>query len=333
MPAVPLPLLLPLLAAVVYVTGALLLRRAAQGGADAWRMTWAANLVSAVVFSPLLLLGGAPQPPALWWRPAVAALLFLLGQVLTFRALQAGDVSVATPVLGIKVILVALLTALLLRDPLTPALWTAAALGSAAVALLNFTRGGARHHVGLTVVLSGLAAASYALFDVLVQKWSPAWGVGRFLPVMMGFVAAYSLLLRFIPGTRGRGTPRAALPWMLPGATCLAVQGLMFVSAVALYGQATVANVLYSSRGLWSVLAVWLVGHWFGNRERHLGARVLAPRLCGAALLTLAVVLVLLDRGTPPATPPAEPPAARRPAAVSPAELAGRQAPPVRPGP
>lgn len=295
------PLLLPLLAALVYVTGALLLRRAAQGGADAWRMAWAANLLSAVVFSPLLLLGGTLQPLPQWGQPAAVALLFVLGQVFTFRALQSGDVSVATPVLGLKIILVALLTTVLLRDALTPVLWAAAALSSAAVALLNFTGGGAHHRVGMTIVLSALAAASYALFDVLVQKWSPAWGVGRFLPVMMGFVAGYSLLLRFVPATRGRGTPRAALPWMMPGALCLAVQGVMFVSAIALYGQATVANVLYSSRGLWSVLAVWLVGHWFGNRERHLGARVLVLRLCGAALLTLAVVLVLLDRRPPPA--------------------------------
>ena len=304
MPVVSLPLLLPLLAALVYVTGALLLRRAAQGGADAWRMAWAANFLSAALFAPLLLFGGTLLPPAQWWKPAVVALLFLLGQVFTFRALQTGDVSVATPVLGVKIILVALLTTVLLRDALTPALWAAAALSSAAVALLNFTRAGAHHHVGRTIVLSGLAAASYALFDVLVQKWSPAWGVGRFLPVMMGFVAAYSLLLRFAPGTSGRATPRAALPWMLPGALCLAAQGVMFVSAIALYGQATVANVLYSSRGLWSVLAVWLVGHWFGNRERHLGRRILALRLCGATLLTLAVLLVLLDRGNPPALRP-----------------------------
>ena len=89
---------------------------------------------------------------------------------------------------------------------------------------------------------------------------------------------------------------RAARPWLIAGSLCLAFQGLMFVSALAVYGQATEANVLYSSRGLWSVVGVWLVGHWFGNRERHLGPRILTARLVGAALLTAAVVLVLLDR-------------------------------------
>lgn len=295
-PDVPLRLALPLLAAVVYVIGAMLFKRAAQQGADSWRMTRTANFIAALVFAPLWLLGGTMLPLAQWWQPALVALIFFLGQVFTFRSLQVGDVSIATPVLGLKIILVALLTTVLLRDKLTPGLWAAAGLSSVAIVLLNLTRSSAHHHVGLTIVLAGLAAGSYALFDVLVQKFSPAWGAGRFVPVMMGFVAVYSVALRFSSDTRGAKAPRAALPWMAGGAVCLGVQSMMFVVAVAVYGQATVANVLYSSRGLWSVIGVWLIGHWFGNRERHLGPRILVLRLCGAAILMVAVVLVLVGR-------------------------------------
>ncbi len=78
---------------------------------------------------------------------------------------------------------------------------------------------------------------------------------------------------------------------------CFAMQGLMFMSAVSIYRQVTSANVLYSSRGLWSVVGVWGVGHWFTNREQHLGARVLVWRLIGAILLLAAIVMVLLNRG------------------------------------
>ena len=76
---------------------------------------------------------------------------------------------------------------------------------------------------------------------------------------------------------------------------CFAVQGLMFISSVSLYRQVTSANILYSSRGLWSVVAVWAIGHWFSNREQHLGARVLAWRFVGAILLMAAILMVLLD--------------------------------------
>jgi hypothetical protein len=43
------------------------------------------------------------------------------------------------------------------------------------------------------------------------------------------------------------------------------------------------------------VLAVWVVGHWFGNREREQGAAVLRSRLLGAGLLLAAIVLVVLE--------------------------------------
>ena len=112
---------------------------------------------------------------------------------------------------------------------------------------------------------------------------------------MMGFVVLFSIVPRVLFGTRATATSGGATRWLLGGALCLALQSVMFVSTIAFYGQAAVANVIYSTRGLWSVLAVWLVGHWFQNREQHLGRRILAWRLCGAMLLLTAVVLVLLN--------------------------------------
>ena len=48
-------------------------------------------------------------------------------------------------------------------------------------------------------------------------------------------------------------------------------------------GEATAVNVVYSARGLWSVIAVWTLGHLFGNDERGHGAGVMRARLLGAA--------------------------------------------------
>lgn len=283
-------LLLPLLAGVVYVAGALLLKRAAEMGIDAWRATRTCNFTIALMFMPLTLLGGS-VPLGSWWQPAITGLLFVVGQVFSVLALNIGDVSVATPVLGLKILLVAVLTTILLDQPLGSALWAAAALSTAAIGLLHVRRGQAHHHVGTTILLATAAAISYALFDVLVQKWSPGWGAGRFLPAMMLFVAAFSTLLR---KRRGTVSPApGASRWLAGAALCLGLQGTMFVTPIAIYGHATVANVLYSGRGLWSVLAVWLVGHWFGNRERHLGGYVLAWRMVGATLMLLAILIVL----------------------------------------
>jgi drug/metabolite transporter (DMT)-like permease len=306
----PLHLLLPLISGIVYVVGALLLKRASDLGADVWRTTRIINYTSAVVATPLWLLGGTIPPASLWWQPAVAGVLFFGGQVFSLLALSTGDVSVATPVLGVKILLVALLTAVLIGDPIGPRLWTAAALSTAAIALLNFSRTHAHKRVGSTILLAALGATGYACFDVLVQKWSPVWGSGRFVPIAMACGAAYSLSLRRFeapPADRSAGlqvggvansdTSPAYTPWLACGAACFATQGVMFISSISIYRQATSANVLYSSRGLWSVLAVWGVGHWFTNREQHHGARVLAWRLVGAILLMAALLIVLLDYG------------------------------------
>ena len=305
-------LLLPLVAAVIYVVAALLIKRASDLGAGVWRTTRIINYTSLLVAAPLLLLGGTIPPSHLWWHPPAAAVLFFAGQVFTLLALNTGDVSIATPVLGLKILLVGLLTVVLTGDPITARLWTAAALSTTAIVLLNINRGHrvlsreplarANTRVGTTMMFAALGAASYASFDVLVQKWSPEWGTGRFIPLAMAFGAAYSPPLRLLDRATAHvneasdgGPSRTYGSWVIAGAVCFAVQGLMFMSAISIYRQATSANVLYSSRGLWSVIGVWAVGHWFTNREQHLGPRVLAWRFAGAILLMAAIVMVLLD--------------------------------------
>jgi drug/metabolite transporter (DMT)-like permease len=277
------------------------LKRASDLGADVWRTTRIINYTTAVVAVPLWMLGGTIPESSLWWQPPAGATLFFAGQIFTLLALNTGDVSVATPVLGIKILLVALLSVVLIGDPIGLRLWTAAGLSSLAIVLLNIDRGHPHSRVGRTIVLAALGAASYACFDVLIQKWSASWGTGRILPIVMIFGALYSVPLRLLETGRVRleadrnPGARSYTRWLAAGSACFAVQGLMFITSVSIWRQATSANVLYSSRGLWSVVAVWTIGHWFTNREQHLGARVLVWRFIGAILLMAAIVMVLLD--------------------------------------
>jgi drug/metabolite transporter (DMT)-like permease len=291
----PFHLILPLASGLIYVAAALFLKRAIDAGADVWRTTRVCNVAAAALFAPLLLLGGNIPPLGQWWQPLFVALLFLCGQVLTMRALRVGDVSIATPVLGLKIILVAFFTFAVLGHRLPVGIWIAAALSSAGIALLQFSRPHTGGPVGPTILIAALAAAAYALFDVLVQKWSPNWGVGRFLPLMMAFAAVASFVL-----PSGSDVVRPASKpfrrWRNLGAACLALQALMLVSSIAIYRHAPVANVLYSSRGLWSVCAVWVAGRWLGSREGHHGASILAWRMAGATVLIVAIIVVAFDK-------------------------------------
>jgi len=285
--------LLPLLSSLIYVGGVLLVKRAADLGVGVWRTVFVANLATTLAFLPLLSLGGPGQPWTMLWQPACVALLLLLGQVSGFLALSRGDVSVATPVLGTKVILVAGFTTLLFGDRLPPQLWLAAAISTLALALLGRRDQASLHRTELTIGCALLAALAFALFDVLVQKWAPAWGTGRFLPIVMFMVALYSLMLTPFFRAPLRSVPRSAWPWLLGGAALLALQSLLLIYSLAEFGQATTINIIYNLRGLWSVLGVWLLGHWFHNPEQSLAPTILRRRLLGAALMSIAVLLAL----------------------------------------
>lgn len=291
----PLHLLLPLASSFGYVAGVLLLKRSAAFGVGIWRATFIANLLHAVCLAPLWVLGPGPGGGS-WWQPVLTGGLFFIGQVATFVAIERGEVSVATPVLGTKIVLVALISALLLPDPVPLKWWVAAALSTIAIALLNRRprNSTSNHALGPTIFAALIAALAFATNDVLVQKWAPAWGAGRYLPIMFGCLAVLSLGLMPAFSAPLRQIARPAWPWLLGGATLLSIQAAGMAATLGIFGDATAVNVVYSSRGLWSVLAVWWVGHWFHNDEQKLGGAVLRLRLWGAALMVAAIALVLI---------------------------------------
>lgn len=308
-------ILLPLASAVGYVAAVLLVKRASAHGVGLWRTAFVSNVAMGLCFAPLWLLGGRELDWALLWQPALGGALFFAGQVFTFMAL-AGDVSLATPVLGLKILFVAAASSLLVDEPVRPAWWIAAALGTAAIALLQSAPGaapaaplddpaepparavppspGAAQSPRRTIACAALAAACFAVTDVLVQRFTPAWGPGRYLPLMFGSLAVFSLGLVPAFSAPLRLLPPAAWRWLAPGSLLLALQAAGMAYTLGSHGRATAANILYSTRGLWSVLAVGLLGAWLGTAgERRLPRAVFRRRLLGAGLMLGAVALVI----------------------------------------
>lgn len=285
----------PLLAALLYAFGALVLKRSSDLGVGLWRTTFVANLIVAALFSLLWLLGGPPVEKELLWQPGIIAMCLFVGQLSQFLALEKGDVSVAVPVFGLKVIFVAFLTPILIGENVGIKLWIAAFLSVLGITCLN--RKDAQkppRHLLVTFIAGGIGAVAFAVFDVLVQKWGPSWGAGRLLPCIfwINAILSFGLIFRFsAPLSR---IPGKAWPWLLGGSVLLGVQSITFVSTLAVFGKATNANIIYASRGLLSVLLVWMVGHWFKNAEQDLGPKVMRWRLIGTMLMMSAIVLVIV---------------------------------------
>ncbi|QDU95384.1 DMT family transporter [Lignipirellula cremea] len=285
---------LPLLAAAMFSLGAMFLKRSNSWPVGVWRTTFLLNMSIAFVFIPSVLLGGELPPWTQLWQPLWIAVLFVVGQIATIWALTRGDVSVAAPVLGLKIILVAVLAWALTRSVLPPDLWAAAALATLGVILLNQGGSGKRDHVLLSVVCALISAGAFALFDICVQEWRGDWGLGRLLPLVFLFSSVLSLGMIPLFEAPLREIPRPARRWLAAGCGLLAVQSLGIVFAVALFGKAPIANVFYSTRGLWGVLLAWQLGPWIGVVEIGRGGSAIWFRLTGALLLLISVTLLIL---------------------------------------
>ena len=288
-------LLIPLTCALLYVLGGLSVKRAAAFGAGVWRTSFLSNWMIVLMFVPVwFIAGGTLHPLADYWQPAVTALLYFGGQAFTFLALSRGDVSVTTPVMGTKVILVALFSSFLRAGDVPLQWWLGAALSTTAILFLHLGDGAKHRNVRQTVLFAFCSATSFGLGDVLLQKWLPGWGAANYFPPMFvivgllscGFIPLFSAPLTALSG--------AALRWVIPGALLMALNNAGVVLAVGILHSATLVNIIYSVRGLFSVVLVWLIGHWFASDEQHLGRRVLRYRLLGAVLMVAAIVLVLV---------------------------------------
>jgi drug/metabolite transporter (DMT)-like permease len=289
----PAHLLFPLGSAVLYALGALAIKRSNQFGIGLWRISFLANWAMAFCMAPVWLLGGK-IPPGLWWQPLVVGFFFFTAQTFMFLALTKGDVTVATPIMGTKVLMVATFSIIVLPGPVPLSWWIAAILSTAGVYFLS--RGDAAIRRGaLSAALFAVGAATFfALNDVFVQKWAPAWGIGRFLPIMFAGVALMSFA--FVPLFHAplRQIPRQGRMWVAAGAIVLGIQAVGILFAIGRFGDATAVNIVYSVRGMLSVVFVWLAGHWFLNEESKLGRRILVQRFIGSALMVSAVALVVV---------------------------------------
>jgi uncharacterized membrane protein len=290
-----LPLFLPLAAALLYAAAALCVKIALGRGVTTLDSLFHSNLVLAAFFLPLVFFGHEHwNTTHLPWA-LLAGLLFFLGQVGTFRSLQSGDVSIATPALAAKVVFVALLSLLVPGSRPDPDLWLAVFLTMTGMLLLHRGPTTAAARPLVTLVWALFAALSFAGTDIVVQVGAAMAGFTLFMPVMFGTVAALSLPLLAPARRRRADAVRApgALTWAAAGIVLLGLQAVGMGTTIGLFGDATSANVVYSSRGLWSLLLLALVAHRLGVKDSVRDRRTLLLRILGSILILAAVSLVL----------------------------------------
>jgi drug/metabolite transporter (DMT)-like permease len=199
-----------------------------------------------------------------------------------------------------KVVMVAFVLAFHLHLPPKWQTWLAAVLVVGGVACMQSggsaaktatTEGARPPSIFAAVFFALLAALSYAVYDVMTQVYSSQMEFHRVVPFGMFVCFALSLLL--LPFA-ARGTLAARPPRMLLlSVILLTLQSLILITTIGKFGDAANCNIVYSSRGIFSVLFAWLLGSWFNVSEVSQPG-VALRRLGGAAIILVAIALVLV---------------------------------------
>ncbi|MEK9773262.1 MAG: DMT family transporter [Opitutae bacterium] len=286
--------LLALFAGLIYAGGAIAGKKALELGCGQVRTVILSNLILSVCFIPhLFLSAGWPT-----WRELVIGAglgsIFLLAQALLFRALRAGDASMVSPLMGVKSILVAFFLVLLgFSDKAIPSsTWLAAGLTAVAVALIGWPARNKGRTSTKGIILAIASAASFSLLDSMVPHFSHQTDPVRMLFCIFGSLGLLTLML--MPWCEQslfrRSEPGDSWAWR--SGILIALQAVLMSTAIACYRVPTEVNVVYSSRGFWTILFVAWLGKRLCLSEGSLTPWVKGRRLAGSILLGICILLI-----------------------------------------
>ncbi len=266
-------------------------------GASLRRLLVISHVIQGAVSLPLVVLAWPADvgPVRLWIVPVLAtAGFYLVGQTCLLIALRYTTASRVAPLLGLKVVTVALLTVVVLGDHVSVGQWLAVGLAVMGAFVLNHT-GGSLPPPALAAIAG--ACLGYTGSDFHIRVTLEA--MPDVPPVHASFFAMAATYLicglaamPLLPwyGSRQFRQWTAATPYALSWLTAM---GFLF-ACFALAGL-VLGNIVQSLRGLISIaLAGMLASYGLVHLEAKLTRRVYWRRFAAAVLMTAAVALFVL---------------------------------------
>lgn len=284
-------------AAFLYAVSILFIKKALDKRAGLMRITFILNWFMVFAFLPLLFYKSRVYDWSLWLYPVLTGLCLLLAQIAVFGALKTGDASIQTPVMGTKAFMVAIFASCLGIGYIPFSWWIGSALSLLAIYFLSYAHNCPilkRKNI-LTIALAFVGACFFGLGDVLMEYKAGQFGEIPFLVIAMIVAALGSFCL--VPFFEGKlfKIPKNAHKWVLLGSFLYAIEAIGFYIAISFYGKATAVNILYSSRGMWSIILVWSIGRFFVEKDLIVSSQVMFRRALGALLIFIAILLVVLS--------------------------------------
>ncbi len=220
------------------------------------------------------------------------AFYYLLGQFALFQAVKYSNASRVAPLLGIKIVFIAVLSFFFLDHQFDVLQIMAILVSLAAATLLNWT-GGKMPFASIVWVM--VSCLFYSLSDIYIKKLVNCFPD---VPVLHRSMLAMTIVY-LICGAFSV----AALPWfrkihsrkMLK--TALPFTVFWFISMILLFGcfdmiGPVFGNLIQSTRGIFSIIiGLFVAKAGYSSIESKVPLRVLLQRLGAAVLMSLAIVM------------------------------------------
>ena len=289
------PYLLAFLAGAFYACSALLCKRGLELGAGTVRSLLFSNWIMALFFIPYPLIEGSIPTINDLRAGVLLGSIFFLSQTACFFALEKGDASMITPIMGAKSIFVAFFVLVLgLSGTPSQATWIAVTLAAVAVALIGWPAKGGKISF-MAIGLGLLTAAGFGLTDAMVPSLAQQSTPCHVVFIMFFTVGCASfLLLPLVKGTIFKIRKKSDI-WMLASCMPMGIQAVLMSMAIAFYQVPAEANVFYACRGIWAVILASWIGNRIGLKEGKMNKPVRIRRILGASLLILGIYFAPLN--------------------------------------
>lgn len=235
-----------------------------------------------------------PPLSEFWWPVVGCSGFYLIGQAFLFVALKRTDASRVSPLLGLKVLLLAIFSVAFLGTELSPLQWIAALLAALAAAMLNRS-GGSLDRKTLGLIL--LTCIGYALSDLHIRGLLDAFDYLDLLQravftsamchVLCGSV---SLVISLILFRKNKKLWYGSFPFAITWFVSIPLLFACFALIGVIYG-----NIVQSTRGIVSIgLGSIVAAAGYEYVEKKISRGVLIRRAVAAILMFAAIGLYYL---------------------------------------
>ncbi|MBE6414829.1 MAG: hypothetical protein E7035_09830 [Verrucomicrobiaceae bacterium] len=284
----------PFIAAIFYCGSIILVKYASQSKKlSGLSMLVMNNLLSGMVFIPAIFFESKMPDVSIIWQPIIASIFCAIGNIATFTCAERGEVSLMTPLMGIKTLMVVIFAQAILDVDLPHAITISGIICCIAVFIMGYSNNTFRtKKLGITTALALTACVSYALCDVFIQKYAPNFTKNAMLSLTS--VAMPLSIIPLLPRFFREVSACDKKTLFLGSSSAVLMIVEMYLMFISISGElgASLCNILYNTRGLISVLLIYFLGKYFVKLKELSNASAI-QRCIGAILILIAVAIAL----------------------------------------